>query len=94
MFELKKRGHVIISGRVQGVYFRSHTRNKALELGLSGWVSNLDDGRVEAVFEGDKIAVKQMIEWCHVGEGYASVDEVEEIVEDYKGEFSGFKVRY
>lgn len=91
---MNTRVHVYVSGRVQGVYFRSHTRNKALELGLAGWVKNLDDGRVEAVFEGNEKAVKKMVEWCRIGEGHARVDNVEEIVEDYKGEFSGFKVRY
>ena len=88
-----KRAHVYVSGRVQGVYFRSHTQNKALELGLTGWVRNLDDGRVEAVFEGDENAVKQMVEWCGVGEGFARVDDVEVVYEEYKGEFDGFMVR-
>ena len=82
-----------VSGKVQGVYFRSHTQNKALELGLVGWVRNLDDGRVETVFEGDEGAVKQMVEWCGVGEGFARVDDVEVIYEDYSGEFDGFMVR-
>ncbi|MCK4799069.1 MAG: acylphosphatase, partial [Spirochaetes bacterium] len=75
------------------VYFRSHTQNKAHELGLTGWVRNLDDGRVEAVFEGDESAVKQMIEWCSVGEGYARVDDIEVVDEEYKGEFRDFEVR-
>ena len=88
-----KRAHVYVSGKVQGVYFRSHTQNKALELGLTGWVKNLGDGRVEAVFEGDESAVKQMVEWCGVGEGFARVDDVEVIGEDYIGEFRGFEVR-
>ena len=88
-----KRVHVYVSGRVQGVYFRSHTQNKALELGLTGWVRNLDDGRVEAVFEGDESAVKRMVEWCGVGEGFARVDDVEVIGEDYIGEFRDFEVR-
>lgn len=88
-----KRAHVYISGRVQGVYFRSHTRNKANELGLTGWVRNLDDGRVEAVFEGDESDIEQMVEWCRVGEGFARVDDVEVIGEDYIGEFRDFEVR-
>ena len=90
---MNTRVHVFVSGRVQGVYFRSHTQNKAHELGLTGWVRNLDDGRVEAVFEGDESAVKQMVEWCGVGEGFARVDDVEGIGEDYKGEFRDFEVR-
>ena len=83
-----------VSGRVQGVYFRSHTRDKALGFHVTGWVRNMDDGRVEAVFEGDERDVKQMVEWCRVGEGYARVDDVEVVDEDYKGEFSGFEIRY
>ena len=88
-----KRVHVFVSGRVQGVYFRSHTQDKAHELGLTGWVRNLDDGRVEAVFEGNEGAVKQMVEWCGVGEGFARVDDVKVIGEDYKGDFKGFEIR-
>lgn len=88
-----KRAHVYVSGRVQGVYFRSHARNKANELNLTGWVRNMADGRVEAVFEGGESAVKQMVDWCRVGEGFARVDDVEVIGEDYIGEFKDFEVR-
>lgn len=93
-YEVNARVHVLVSGRVQGVYFRSHTRNKARELGLTGWVRNMADGRVEAVFEGDDGGVKQMVEWCGVGEGFARVDSVEVVDEEYKGEFDGFIVRH
>ncbi|MFB6089074.1 MAG: acylphosphatase [Candidatus Aenigmatarchaeota archaeon] len=63
----KKRTHVFISGRVQGVAFRASTRRKAKKLGISGWVRNLSDGRVEAVFEGEKNKIEQLIEWCRRG---------------------------
>ncbi len=67
--------------------------DKAGELGLAGWVRNLDDGRVEAVFEGDTENVKKMVNWCGKGPQYARVEDVEVIPEQYKGEFSGFTLR-
>ncbi len=88
------RVHVFISGKVQGVFFRSSTKEKARELGLTGWVRNLDDGRVEAVFEGEKEAVGKMADWARRGPGNAKVADVEVIPEVYMGEFSGFTLRY
>ena len=70
------RAHVFVSGRVQGVYYRATTRDTARERGVDGWVRNLDDGRVEAVFEGTEAAVESMIEWCHTGSPNARVDDV------------------
>ena len=87
------RVHVFVFGKVQGVFFRSSTRDKAEELSLSGWVRNLDDGRVEAVFEGEKEAVDKMVEWCKAGPEYAKVTKVEVVAEDYKGDFKGFFLR-
>jgi len=58
------RVHAFFTGRVQGVFFRANTRNKAQELGLSGWVRNLNDGRVEAVFEGPEEKINTIIAWC------------------------------
>jgi len=94
VINMKVRAHVFISGRVQGVFFRAHTQEKAFELGVKGWVRNLPDGRVEAVFEGDEDAVKKIIDWCHVGPPAARVDDVEVIWEEYKGEFDSFSIRY
>jgi len=65
----------------------------AEELGLSGWVRNLADGRVEALFEGKKEVVDKMIEWCKSGPEFARVTGIEVIEEDYQGEFSGFLLR-
>ncbi len=84
------RVHVFVSGKVQGVFFRSGTQNKAEELGLAGWARNLSDGRVEAVFEGEEAMVNKMVEWCWKGPDYARVAGVEVIPEPYKGAFSGF----
>lgn len=89
-----KRAHLFISGRVQGVFFRSNTRKKAMELGLGGWVRNLNDGRVEAVFEGEESSIEKVITWCHQGPSYASVDDVEVYWEEYRDEFQTFSIRY
>jgi acylphosphatase len=88
------RLHVYVSGRVQGVFFRSSTETVARQLGLTGWVRNLRDGRVEAVFEGERQVLGEMLAWCHEGPEGAVVNEVEEIWENHSGEFHGFDIRY
>jgi len=69
--------HLLISGRVQGVWYRASTRNKAQELGLSGWVRNLPDGRVEAEAHGPRDALEQLVAWCHDGPPAAVVRDVQ-----------------
>lgn len=91
---MKSRAHVFISGRVQGVFFRASTRDEAKRLGLTGWVMNMSDGRVEAVFEGDDASVDKMISWCHEGSPHSHVYGVDVKREEYIGEFSDFGVRY
>ena len=86
------RAHVFVSGRVQGVYYRATTQEKAGERGVDGWVKNLDDGRVEAVFEGGREAVEAMVEWCHTGSPRARVDDVEIEYGDPRG-IEGFEIR-
>ena len=88
----RTRAHVFVSGTVQGVYYRANTRDRARNLGVDGWVKNLPDGRVEAVFEGEEEAVASMIEWCHEGSPAARVEDVEVEYEDPEGE-SGFEIR-
>ena len=88
----EERAHVLVSGAVQGVNFRGATQEKAEEIGLNGWVRNLQDGRVEAVFEGEAEAVRQMIEWCESGPSSAGVDDVSVGQETPEG-LSGFEVR-
>jgi acylphosphatase len=90
----KTRAHVIVSGRVQGVYFRQNTKQVADRHGVAGWVRNLPDGRVEAIFEGDEMAVTEVIEWCHVGPPKASVQDVSVKFQKYNGEFADFNVNY
>ncbi|PSP91214.1 acylphosphatase [Halobacteriales archaeon QS_1_68_44] len=89
----RTRAHVFVSGTVQGVYYRANTRDTARERGVDGWVRNLEDGRVEAVFEGDEESVEAMVEWCHTGSPRAAVDSVEVEYEPPEGE-SGFEIRY
>jgi acylphosphatase len=72
-----KRVHVLISGMVQGVFFRVECASRARQRGLAGFVRNLPDGRVEAAFEGSEDAVDSMVEWCHHGPRYAEVDSVQ-----------------
>lgn len=88
-----KRVHVIIYGRVQGVWFRAHTKEIADKLGIKGWVRNLPDGSVEAVFEGNEKSIEEMIKWCHQGPPLARVDRVEINYEEPKGE-RNFEIRY
>jgi Acylphosphatases len=90
---MNTKAHVLVSGKVQGVFFRSNTKDMAEELGLSGWVRNLTDGRVEAVFEGEKEDVDKMMDWCRKGPKGARVTGVEVFMEEYKGEFTGFLLR-
>jgi acylphosphatase len=88
-----ERAHVRISGQVQGVFFRDSTRQKAVELNLTGWVRNLPDGRVEAVFEGPSERVREILRWCEEGPRHATVEEVDADIEDASGDLSGFEVR-
>ena len=87
------RAHVFVSGNVQGVFFRQKTRDRARSRGVSGWVKNLPDGRVEAVFEGSEDAVDQMVEWCREGPPWADVTDMEVTREEPEG-LDGFEVRF
>ncbi len=90
---MERRVYVLVSGKVQGVFFRSSAKKRADELHLRGWVRNLDDGRVEAVFEGDQEKVAKMVDWCRKGPDYADVRDVRVKPEKYIGEFMDFSVR-
>ncbi len=92
--ETNARVHLYISGIVQGVFFRAHTRDIARELNLTGWVTNLPDGRVEVVAEGPQSALQRLIDWCHKGPPGAQVDDLEVNWEDYSGDFKSFEIRY
>jgi acylphosphatase len=90
----KTRARVIVKGRVQGVFFRYSTREMANKLGVFGWVKNRWDGSVEAVFEGDRDRVEEMIEWCRKGPPGAHVQRVDSEWEEYLGEFDQFSIAY
>ena len=89
-----KRVHVIITGTVQGVAFRAKTRSEAIRNNVSGWVRNLPDGRVEAVFEGRSEDVDRVVGWCRIGPSLAAVERVDMIEEPYTGAFTDFSIRY
>lgn len=89
-----KRVHVYISGRVQGVCFRAETQRAATNLQLTGWVRNMEDGHVEALFEGEDKDVDKMVLWCRKGPSMARVDDVLTEDEPYTGCFHGFSISY
>lgn len=91
---MKTRAHVFVTGTVQGVYFRQNTKQEADQCGVRGWVRNLPDGRVEAVFEGDDASVNEVIKWCHAGPPKAKVTDVSVKFEGYAGEFPDFTISY
>ncbi len=90
----KRRVRVRIRGMVQGVCFRAFARDAAIKEEVTGWVRNLWDGSVEALFEGDAGDVERMIAWCHKGSPYGFVDQVEVKEEVYEGSFDRFEVTY
>lgn len=90
---MKVRAHVFVSGDVQGVFFRSKTRNQASLLNVTGWARNLSDGRVEVVIEGDKDNVESMVEFCRKGPPGARVGNVEISWEKPLGKFKEFEIR-
>ncbi|PNU20052.1 acylphosphatase [Geothermobacter hydrogeniphilus] len=85
--------HLLISGRVQGVWYRGSTKDKARELGLTGWVRNLPDGRVEALACGPQEQIEALIQWCHQGPPAAQVSEVEVDWREPGETFANFKIR-
>jgi acylphosphatase len=88
------RLHAVVQGRVQGVNFRYYTQQCAAELGLDGWVANLDDGSVEVVAEGSSHALAELLAFLQTGPSLARVENVDLHWEKATGEFSGFRARY
>lgn len=91
---MKVRAHVFVSGKVQGVFFRSSTRREAERHGVKGWVRNLKDGRVEAVFEGEEKEVEALIDFCKEGPPSANVTDLDVNWGEYTGKFEDFRIKY
>ena len=90
----KARAHAIITGIVQGVFFRVETQRAAERIGVNGWVRNKRDGSVEAVFEGDRDRVDEVLQWCHQGASRSTVTNVDVQWQDYSGEYTEFQITY
>ena len=91
---MEKNVHILISGKVQGVWFRANTRQKAEQLNIKGWVRNTSDGKVEAIFEGKQDNIKEMLDWCRQGPPLAKVEDIK--IEDKtqsKG-YDGFTIKH
>lgn len=89
---MKARARIWISGRVQGVFYRDHTRRWASSLGLSGWVRNLPDGRVEALVEGERVEIQNLERRLREGPPLSRVEDVHTEWEEYTGEFFDFRI--
>lgn len=92
--EENARARLLVSGQVQGVAFRWETRRAAARRGVTGWVRNLPDGRVEAVVEGPREGVSDLVDWCRKGPPVARVDSLDIQWEAYQGEFEDFAITY
>ena len=90
----QQRVHLLVSGKVQGVFFRQALKVVAKKNNVFGWVRNLTDKRVEATLEGDIRAVNLVIEWARIGPTNSHVDDIEVSNEEFKNEFSMFEVLY
>lgn len=91
---MKARARILITGRVQGVFFRDHTQRWASSLGVTGWVRNLSNGRVEAITEGEKGSIEGLITRLKEGPPLALVEKVDVSWEEYKGEFKDFRITW
>ncbi|MEF8848640.1 MAG: acylphosphatase [Candidatus Thermoplasmatota archaeon] len=94
MENMKKNIHVEVSGKVQGVWFRANTKEKAEQLNINGWVKNTADGKVEAVFEGEEENIKEMLDWCHQGPPLAKVQTVDVEEKNSLEGLEGFSIKY
>jgi len=88
------RRTVVVHGLVQGVAFRHYACQRAQELGITGWVRNLQDSTVEGLFEGDETAVNAMVEWCRTGPPAARVERIDMRDGVYRSEFDSFLITY
>ena len=89
-----ERAHLIISGKVQGVFYRASAKEQADKLNLTGWVRNLPDDSVEIQVEGQKENIKDFLDWCYVGPPNAVVSNIDIEYLQPTGEFSSFNIKY
>lgn len=89
-----KRVHLLVSGKVQGVYYRQGMKETAEKNNVVGWVRNLPDNSVEAILEGDESNIDAVIDWSRLGPGGAFVEKLKVIEENHNSEFSEFEIRY
>ena len=87
------RAHILVNGRVQGVFFRVETRSTAMKRNVTGWVRNTSEGRVEAIFEGEREDVEKLIDFCKSGPPAAQVTKIDVQWEEHTGEFKDFKIQ-
>ncbi|MBU1186741.1 MAG: acylphosphatase [Acidobacteria bacterium] len=90
--DVKARAHIFVSGRVQGVFFRDHSRRWAADLRLYGWTRNLQDGRVEVCAEGEKEHLTALIDRLRQGSPLSLVENVDVFWQDYQNEFTTFRI--
>lgn len=90
---MERAVHLIIKGRVQGVWFRASTQEKAIELGIKGWVRNRRDGSVEVMAEGEEERLEKFVRWCHKGPRGAMVTQVDREELEPSGTMKGFEIR-
>ncbi len=86
--------HIFVTGKVQGVFFRQATRVIAIKNNVTGWVRNLDDGRVEIMIEGEDKSVDIITQWCNLGPANSRVDDIKINQEEFRGDYENFEVRY
>jgi len=91
---MNKIVHVLITGKVQGVWFRATTKQEAEKRGINGWVRNTTEGKVEAVFQGSENQVADMIKWCYEGSRFSHVDHVETTDVKQDKQYTNFTIRY
>jgi len=84
--------HLVVRGRVTGVFFRAASQREARRLGITGWVKNRNDGSVEIFAEGDEDAIKELVSWAHHGPSAARVDGVDIRYKSYTGDHSDFRI--
>ena len=91
---VKQCVHILVTGKVQGVFFRQATKVIAIKNNVTGWVKNLENTKVEILLEGDDQNVNSVVDWCLNGPANSRVDEIKIDQQEFSGQYSNFEVRY